>query len=132
MYIECQQCHANNHINTECINCHATLTHHVAHKKPLLAYLLKTVIAGILLIIIALFAYEYHFRNTLFPQASRNAISQEYTAIDACIKKFYTHHNSLSICSQALEKTQAEYPETTEINPVILNAFAEIYSQQLR
>lgn len=46
MYIECQQCHANNHINTECINCHATLTHHVAHKKPLLAYLLKTVITG--------------------------------------------------------------------------------------
>ncbi|MDO4699664.1 MAG: hypothetical protein Q4A69_03110 [Moraxella sp.] len=83
-----------------------------------------------MLVIIALVAYKYQFRNALFPQAPRNAIAQEYQAIDDCLAKFYTHHNKLSICSTALEKMQAEYPDTAEINPVILNAFAQIQSQQ--
>lgn len=86
MYIECQNCHANNHINTECVNCHAPLDHHTS--------------------------------------------SKEYQAIDECINKFYTHNNKLSICSQALEKMQAQYPNTEEINLVMLNAFAQIQSQQ--
>lgn len=131
MYIECQNCHANNHINTECINCHATLNYGF-RQKPLLAHLLKIMLANILLVVIALVAYEYQFRNTLFAQAPRNSIAQEYQAIDECIEKFYTHNNKLSICSQALEKMQAQYPNTEEINLVMLGAFAQIQSQQPR
>lgn len=130
MYIECQNCHANNHINTECVNCHAPLDHHTSSKKMSLNHFLKFMMAGVLLMMITLIAYEYHFRDKLFPQIPRHSIVQEYQAIDECINKFYTHNNKLSICSQALEKMQAQHPNTEEINLVMLNAFAQIQSQQ--
>ena len=132
MYTECQNCHANNHIRAECINCHAELTLYHTQPKPLFKQLLKLAIAYILLIALGLSIYEYQFRDKLFPQLSRNSITQEYQAIDECMKKFYTYNNKLSICSNALEKLQTEYPNNTNINPIILNALAEIQSQQLQ
>lgn len=76
MNIECNRCHANNHIENifvECVNCRADLsdiyTQNINSQNTFLKNLFKIGIATVILTLISVFAYEFLLRDKVFSQA---------------------------------------------------------------
>ncbi len=81
MNIECNRCHANNHIESifvECVNCRANLsdiyTQNINSQNTFLKNLFKIGIATVILTLISVFAYEFLLRDKVFSQALNSVI----------------------------------------------------------
>lgn len=136
MNIECNKCRANNEIGNlfiECVNCRADLNG-IYFKKTFFNNLLKVIIATIILTSILLLAYEFQLRNKIFPPTPRHSTIEEYKAVDGCMETIQVHsgktEEKLHICTQALERLQQENSNITEINPRMINGYAEVILSQ--
>lgn len=135
MNIECDKCHAHNHLGNlviECVNCRSDLsdiyTKKIHSKKYFVGNVLKMVAGSIVLAFVFLLVYEFQLRKTWF--APRHTHLQEYHAIKECVDTIQVNGEQqdkiLSACLEALQRLQTEQPDLPEINPKILKNYAEI------
>ncbi|MBE9577748.1 MULTISPECIES: hypothetical protein [Moraxella] len=141
MNIECNRCHAHNHVGDiliECMNCRADLSDvylkQARSKQAFFSNLLKIIIVAFISSVISLLAYEFYFQDKIFSPTPRHSTTAEYLAINECMQKIQVpsgkSQEQLDICSEALQKLQIENPNLQEINPRMLDGYAQVILSQ--